>query len=114
MFINFYIARPTYCFIFVHTCGLTVVIKRICCYVMLYYKTLSLFYSRLNTFFLQILPTLVSLPRTGLTPRTLHSHRFSEHIGFLIFSFKPFYVFRSIGSVPKIMGLAADKSGQCN
>ena len=34
MFINFYIARPTYCFILMYTCGLTVVIKRIC-YVML-------------------------------------------------------------------------------
>jgi len=29
MFIDFYIARPTYCFILVYTCGLTVVIKRI-------------------------------------------------------------------------------------
>jgi len=35
MFINFYIARPTYCFIFMYICGLRVVIKRIC-YVMLY------------------------------------------------------------------------------
>jgi len=32
--IDFYIARPTYCFILMYTCGLTVVIKRIC-YVML-------------------------------------------------------------------------------
>jgi len=35
MFIDFYIARPTYCFILAYTCGLTVVIKRIC-YVMLW------------------------------------------------------------------------------
>ena len=35
-FINFYIARPTSCFILMYTCGLTVVIKRIC-YVMLCY-----------------------------------------------------------------------------
>jgi len=34
MFINFYIPRPTRCFIFVYTCGLKVVVKRIC-YVML-------------------------------------------------------------------------------
>ena len=34
MLINFYIARPTYCFILMYTGGLTVVIKRIC-YVML-------------------------------------------------------------------------------
>jgi len=34
MFINFYIARPKYCFIQMYNCGLTVVIKRIC-YVML-------------------------------------------------------------------------------
>jgi len=36
MFINLYIARPTYYFILMYTCGLTVVIKRIC-YVMLCY-----------------------------------------------------------------------------
>ena len=30
MFINFYIARPTCCLILMYTCGLTVVIKRIC------------------------------------------------------------------------------------
>jgi len=30
MFINLYIARPTYHFILIYTCGLTVVIKRIC------------------------------------------------------------------------------------
>jgi len=35
MFINLYIARPTYYFILMYTCGLTDVIKRIC-YVMLY------------------------------------------------------------------------------
>ena len=34
MFINLYIARPTYRFILIDTCGLTAVIKRIC-YVML-------------------------------------------------------------------------------
>jgi len=35
VFINLYIARPiTYCFILMYTCGVTVVIKRIC-YVML-------------------------------------------------------------------------------
>jgi len=34
MFINLYIARPIYHFILIYTCGLTVVIKRIC-YVML-------------------------------------------------------------------------------
>jgi len=34
MYINLYIARPTYYFILIYTCGLTVVIKRIC-YVML-------------------------------------------------------------------------------
>ena len=34
MFINLYIARPTYRFILIYTCGLTAVIKRIC-YVML-------------------------------------------------------------------------------
>jgi len=34
MFINLYIAWPTYYFILIYTCGLTVVIKRIC-YVML-------------------------------------------------------------------------------
>jgi len=34
MFINFYIARPTYCFFLMHTSGLTVVIKQTC-YVML-------------------------------------------------------------------------------
>jgi len=36
MFINLYIARPTYRFILIYTCGLTAVIKRIC-YVMLCY-----------------------------------------------------------------------------
>ena len=36
MFINLYIARPTYYFILMYTCGLTVVIKRIC------YVTLSI------------------------------------------------------------------------
>jgi len=30
MFINFYIVVPTYCFILMYTCGLKVVIKRIC------------------------------------------------------------------------------------
>ena len=35
MFINLYIARPTYHFFLIYTCGLTVVIKRIC-YVMLW------------------------------------------------------------------------------
>ena len=30
MFINLYIARPTYHFILIYTCGLTAVIKRIC------------------------------------------------------------------------------------
>ena len=30
MFINLYIARPTYHFILIYTCGLTVVIKRTC------------------------------------------------------------------------------------
>ena len=30
MFINLYIARPTYRFILIYTCGLTAVIKRIC------------------------------------------------------------------------------------
>jgi len=30
MFINLYTARPTYHFILIYTCGLTVVIKRIC------------------------------------------------------------------------------------
>jgi len=30
MFIKLYIARPTYHFILIYTCGLTVVIKRIC------------------------------------------------------------------------------------
>ena len=35
MFINFYIASPTYRFILIYTCGLTAVIKRICYYVML-------------------------------------------------------------------------------
>ena len=30
MVINLYIARPTYHFILIYTCGLTVVIKRIC------------------------------------------------------------------------------------
>ena len=30
MFINLYIARPTYHFILIYTCGLTVAIKRIC------------------------------------------------------------------------------------
>ena len=30
MFIYFYIAKPTYCFILMYICGLTVVIKRIC------------------------------------------------------------------------------------
>jgi len=30
MFINVYIARPIYNFILIYTCGLTVVIKRIC------------------------------------------------------------------------------------
>jgi len=30
MFINLYIARPTYHFILIYTCGFTVVIKRIC------------------------------------------------------------------------------------
>jgi len=39
MFINLYIARPTYYFILIYTCGLTVVIKRIC-YVMLCYHDL--------------------------------------------------------------------------
>jgi len=41
MLIDFYIARPTYCFILVYTCGLTVVIKRICyhCYVICYGST---------------------------------------------------------------------------
>ena len=33
VFINFYIARPAYCFIFMYTCGFTVVIKRMLCYV---------------------------------------------------------------------------------
>jgi len=36
MFINLYIARLTYRFILIYTCGLTAVIKRIC-YVMLCY-----------------------------------------------------------------------------
>ena len=36
MFINLYIAKPTYRFILIYTCGLTAVIKRIC-YVMLCY-----------------------------------------------------------------------------
>jgi len=42
MFIDFYIARSTYCFIFMYTCGLTVVIKRIImlCYDMLLPVTL--------------------------------------------------------------------------
>jgi len=31
MFTNFYIARPTYCFILMCVCSLTVVIKEICC-----------------------------------------------------------------------------------
>jgi len=35
MFINLYIVRPTYHFILIYTCGLAVVIKRIC-YVMLW------------------------------------------------------------------------------
>ena len=35
LFINFYIASPTYCFILMYSCALTVVIKRIC-YVMLF------------------------------------------------------------------------------
>ena len=35
MFINFYVARPTYGFILMYTYGLTVVVKRIC-YVMLH------------------------------------------------------------------------------
>jgi len=35
VFINLYIARPIYHFILIYTCGLTVVVKRIC-YVMLY------------------------------------------------------------------------------
>jgi len=34
MFTNFYIARPTYCFILMYNCGLTVVIKRICYFVL--------------------------------------------------------------------------------
>jgi len=35
--IKYYIARPTYCFNLMYTCGLTVVIKRIgLCYVMLH------------------------------------------------------------------------------
>ena len=38
MFINLYIARPTYHFFLIYTCGLTVVIKRIC-YAMLCYGT---------------------------------------------------------------------------
>jgi len=38
MFINLYIARPTYRFILIYTCGLTAVTKRIC-YVMLYTHT---------------------------------------------------------------------------
>jgi len=41
LFINFYIARPTYCFIFMYTCGLTVVIKGIdpmLCYVTAGYR----------------------------------------------------------------------------
>jgi len=43
MFINFYIARPTYCFILMYTCGLTVVIRRIgLCYVMLAKQTQKL------------------------------------------------------------------------
>jgi len=34
MFINFYIARPTYCLILItYSRGLTVVIEGICCYV---------------------------------------------------------------------------------
>ena len=40
MFINLYIARPTYYFILMYTCGLTVVIKQIC-YAMLHYVVLS-------------------------------------------------------------------------
>ena len=40
MFVNLYIARPTYYFILVYNCGLTVVIKRIC-YVMLYVSIFS-------------------------------------------------------------------------
>jgi len=35
MFINLYIARPTFRFILIYTCGLTAVIKRIC-YVMFF------------------------------------------------------------------------------
>ena len=35
MFINLHIARPIYHFILIYTCGLTVVIKRMLCYVML-------------------------------------------------------------------------------
>ena len=31
MFLNFYIAGPTYCFILMYTCGLTIATKRICC-----------------------------------------------------------------------------------
>ena len=34
MFTNFYIARPTYSFILMYNCGLTVVIKRICYFVL--------------------------------------------------------------------------------
>ena len=38
MFVNLYIARPTYRFILIYTCGLTAVIKRICYYVIQYSK----------------------------------------------------------------------------
>jgi len=42
MFINWYIARPTYHFFLIYTCGLTVVIKRIC-YVMGAHELSSLY-----------------------------------------------------------------------
>ena len=45
MLIDFYIARPTYCFILMYTCGLTVVIKRIC-YVILCYTSAACYWLR--------------------------------------------------------------------
>jgi len=42
-FIDLYIARPTYCFILKYTCGLTVVIKRMC------YEVVCLYTKRVST-----------------------------------------------------------------
>ena len=73
MFINFYIAKPTYCFILMYTCGLTVVSKRIR-YVMLALETAS----RGNRHCANCIGTrsfsVTTIPRSRRCCRCLHAH----------------------------------------